>query len=124
MSVKSYIESNKEHFLEELFSLIRIPSISAKHEHKPDMEACARRWTEVLLSSGADKAVVMPTKGNPVVYGERIIRFINDCYLVCFEPRKKVVDIFIAINVTVNIVRDGANEPVLAKIVLGMKSLF
>ncbi|MDF9830624.1 dipeptidase [Parabacteroides sp. PF5-6] len=73
MSVKSYIESNKERFLEELFSLISIPSISAKQEHKPDMEACARRWTEVLLSSGADRAVVMPTKGHPVVYGERMI---------------------------------------------------
>ena len=63
MTVKSYIESNKERFLEELFSLIRIPSISAKHEHKPDMTACAQRWTELLLSSGADKAVVMPTEG-------------------------------------------------------------
>lgn len=73
MSVKSYIESNKERFLEELFSLIRIPSISARQEHKPDMQACAQRWTELLLSSGADKAVVMPTKGNPVVYGEKMI---------------------------------------------------
>ena len=34
MSVKSYIESNKDRFLEELFSLIRIPSISAKHEYQ------------------------------------------------------------------------------------------
>lgn len=72
MSVKSYIELNKGRFLEELFSLIRIPSISAKQEHKPDMLVCAERWTEILISSGADKAVVMPTKGNPVVYGERI----------------------------------------------------
>ncbi|WP_085535830.1 dipeptidase [Massilibacteroides vaginae] len=71
MSVKQFIESNKERFLEELFSLIRIPSISAKQEHKPDMLACAERWTEILLSSGADKAVVMPTEGNPVVYGEK-----------------------------------------------------
>mgnify|MGYP001542666268 CR=1 FL=1 len=70
MSVKSYIESNKDRFLEELFSLIRIPSISAKHENKPDMLTCAQRWTEVLLSSGADKAEVMPTKGNPVVYAQ------------------------------------------------------
>lgn len=62
MSVKSYIESNKDRFLEELFSLIRIPSISAKHENKPDMLTCAQRWTEVLLSSGADKAEVMPTE--------------------------------------------------------------
>lgn len=73
MSVKSYIDTNKDRFLEELFSLIRIPSISAKQENKPDMEACACRWTEILLSSGADKAVVMPTQGNPVVYAEKII---------------------------------------------------
>ena len=53
--------------------MIRIPSISAKQENKPDMLACAKRWTEVLLSSGADKAVVMPTKGNPVVYAEKIV---------------------------------------------------
>lgn len=73
MSVKSYIESNQARFLEELFSLIRIPSISAKHEHKPDMLACAKRWVELLLSSGADQAEVMPTEGNPVVYGEKFV---------------------------------------------------
>ena len=73
MSVKTYIESNKDRFIEELFSLIRIPSISAKKEHKPDMEACAARWAELLVASGADKAEVMPTAGNPVVYGEKMI---------------------------------------------------
>lgn len=73
MSVKSYIESNQARFLEELFSLIRIPSISAKHEHKPDMLACAKRWVELLLSSGVDRAEVMPTDGNPVVYGEKFV---------------------------------------------------
>lgn len=73
MAVKTYIENNKDRFLEELFSLIRIPSISAKQENKPDMVKCAERWTELLISSGADKAVVMPTKGNPVVYGEKIL---------------------------------------------------
>jgi acetylornithine deacetylase/succinyl-diaminopimelate desuccinylase-like protein len=72
MSAKSYIESNKERFINELFSLIRIPSISAKQENKSDMLACANRWVELLLSSGADKAVVMPTAGNPVVYGEKL----------------------------------------------------
>ena len=73
MSIKNYIEANKERFLDELFSLIRIPSISAKGEHKSDMRACAERWTELLRSSGADKAEVIPTEGNPVVYAEKII---------------------------------------------------
>lgn len=71
MPVRSYIESNKDRFLEELFSLIRIPSISAKQENKPDMLTCAQRWVEVLLLSGVDKAVIMPTNGNPVVYAEK-----------------------------------------------------
>ncbi len=71
MSVKTFIDANKGRFLDELFSLIRIPSISVKHDHKPDMEACACRWKELLLSSGADKAEIMTTQGNPVVYGEK-----------------------------------------------------
>lgn len=73
MLIQEYIQTNKERFLEELFSLIRIPSVSAKSEHKPDMLACAGRWVELLLSSGADKAEILATEGNPVVYGEKII---------------------------------------------------
>ena len=71
--VKAYIEANRERFLEELFELIRIPSISAESEHKPDMIRCAEKWKEFLLKAGCDKAEVMPTEGNPVVYGEKII---------------------------------------------------
>lgn len=73
MQIRNYIQSNRERFLEELFSLIRIPSVSAKHEHNPDMTACAELWKEVLLSSGVDSACVMPTKGNPVVYAQKMI---------------------------------------------------
>ena len=71
--VKAYIEANRERFLEELFELIRIPSISAESEHKPDMLRCAEKWKEFLLKAGCDKAEVMPTEGNPVVYGEKTI---------------------------------------------------
>jgi acetylornithine deacetylase/succinyl-diaminopimelate desuccinylase-like protein len=71
--VKNYIEENKDRFLEELFGLIRIPSISSMSEHKEDMVKCAEHWKELLLSSGADKAEVMPSKGHPVVYGEKMI---------------------------------------------------
>ena len=71
--VKAYIEANRERFLEELFELIRIPSISAENEHKPDMLRCAEKWKEFLLKAGCDKAEVMPTEGNPVVYGEKTI---------------------------------------------------
>ena len=68
-----YIKENKDRFLEELFELIRIPSISSEAAHKPDMIRCAECWREHLLKAGADKAEVMPTDGNPIVYGEKII---------------------------------------------------
>lgn len=73
MDIKTYIEENKDRFLEELFSLIRIPSISSIEAHKPDMIRCAQRWREIILAAGADRCEVMPTKGNPVVYAEKIV---------------------------------------------------
>lgn len=72
-NVKQYIEENKDRFLEELFELIRIPSISSIKDHKPDMERAAQKLRELLLKAGCDKAEVMPSTGNPIVYGEKII---------------------------------------------------
>lgn len=71
--VKQYIEENKKRYLDELFELIRIPSISSLSEHKQDMVKAAEKYKEHFLAAGCDKAVVMPTAGNPVVYAEKII---------------------------------------------------
>ena len=71
--MKQYIEQNKERFFDELFSILRIPSISAKQENKPDMVRCAERLKELLLEAGADMAQVMPTSGNPVVFGRKMV---------------------------------------------------
>lgn len=71
--IKEYIENNKERFFEELFSLMRIPSVSAKPEHKEDMQKCAERYAELLLEAGADEAGVFPTEGNPVVFGSKTL---------------------------------------------------
>lgn len=71
--IKTYIDQNQQRFLDELFSLIRIPSISAESEHKEDMVKCAKQWKKLILEAGADKCEVMPTEGNPVVYAEKII---------------------------------------------------
>jgi len=71
--MKQYIETNRNRFFEELFSLLRIPSVSAKADHKPHMYSCAQRLTELLLEAGADSASVWETDGNPVVFGEKII---------------------------------------------------
>lgn len=69
--------------MEELFSLIRIPSISALPEHKADMTACANRWKELLLAAGVDRAEVMPSEGNPLVYAEKLV-----------DPKAKTVLIY------------------------------
>ena len=68
-----YLNDNKQRFLDELFEVIRIPSVSSIEEHKPDMIRTAEALKEKLLAAGADKAEVMPSEGNPVVYAEKII---------------------------------------------------
>ena len=70
---KEYQEKNKDRFLSELLELLRIPSVSARGEHKDDMKKCAEEVKQSLLNAGADKAEIYPTKGHPVIYGEKII---------------------------------------------------
>ena len=69
--MKTYIQANKERFFEELFSLLRIPSVSAQAEHREDMYRCAARLVELLKEAGADEAAVCETAGHPVVYGSK-----------------------------------------------------
>lgn len=71
MEIKEYIRENEERFLDELASLVRIPSVSAQPEHRADIDSCAARWCELLLAAGADEARVMPSEGNPLVYAEK-----------------------------------------------------
>ncbi|UEG50167.1 dipeptidase [Ferruginibacter lapsinanis] len=70
---KEYQDKNKDRFLNELLDLLRIPSISAKGEHKADMIKCAEAFKQRLLEAGADKVEIYPTAGHPIVYGEKII---------------------------------------------------
>lgn len=71
MDIKDYIKENERRFLDEWFSLIRIPSISAQPERKADMLACAERWKTLLLEAGVDKAEVMPSAGHPLVFASK-----------------------------------------------------
>lgn len=71
--INGYVEQNQKRFLDELFGLLRIPSISSESAHKEDMVKAANLWKDLIISAGADKAEVMPSDGNPVVYGEKII---------------------------------------------------
>ena len=59
--IKSYVESNKDRFLNELFDLIRIPSVSARAEAKDDMNKAAEYIKKSLIEAGADH---VEDKGN------------------------------------------------------------
>ena len=80
---KQYQEQHKDRFLSELLELLRIPSISAKSEHKEDMIKCAQALQQRLLEAGADKVEIYPTEGHPVVYGEKM-----------FDPSKPTVLVY------------------------------
>ncbi len=71
--IKQYIEENKQRFLDELFDLIRIPSISAEEKHKQDMYRVQEYWRDMLLKMGVDKAEIYETTGHPLTYAEKII---------------------------------------------------
>lgn len=71
--IKQYIEQNKQRFLDELFALLRIPSISADPAFAGDVVKAAEFVAESMRAAGADKVEVCPTAGYPIVYGEKII---------------------------------------------------
>lgn len=71
-SPKDYLENNKERFMEELFDLLRIPSVSADSKFKGDVRKAAEFLKERLLEAGAEKVEICETAGHPIVYGEKI----------------------------------------------------
>lgn len=71
--MEKYIKDNEGRWFEELFSLLRIPSISSDPNHKGDMLRCAERLTQLLKEAGADEAAVYSTDGHPVVFGQKIV---------------------------------------------------
>ncbi|WP_031529582.1 dipeptidase [Dyadobacter crusticola] len=71
--MQTYIEENRDRFLNELLDLLRIPSVSADSKFKGDMLKAAEFVRESIQKAGADKAEIYETAGHPVVYGEKII---------------------------------------------------
>lgn len=70
--IKQYLEDNKQRFLDELFELLRFPSVSADPKYKQDVLNTADFVAEKLKQAGADNVEVCQTAGYPVVYGEKI----------------------------------------------------
>lgn len=71
--MKEYIQNNETRFLNELFEILSIPSVSSQKENIPDMQRCAEKLSQMLIAAGAQKAQVYPTTGHPVVYAERVV---------------------------------------------------
>ncbi len=65
-----YAHAHRERFLEQLFDLLRIPSISTLSEHKPDIQRAAAWLADDLQRIGMEHVAVMPTGGHPVVYSD------------------------------------------------------
>ncbi|MCE3296707.1 MAG: Beta-Ala-His dipeptidase [Crocinitomicaceae bacterium] len=72
-NTQTYIQANKEKFLNELFHLLRIPSISADPAYASDVQKAAQEISAQMKNIGMQKVAVYPTAGHPIVYGEKII---------------------------------------------------
>lgn len=73
MTPIDYIKQNEQRFLDELFDLLRIPSISADSAFKGDVQRAAEFVSDRMKEAGADNVQIFPTAGHPIVYGEKII---------------------------------------------------
>lgn len=71
--IKLYIQNNKQHFINELIELLKIPSISADSAYKKDVINTANFVLDSLKKAGCDQVELCETPGYPIVYGEKII---------------------------------------------------
>jgi len=71
--IKNIVDQNSERYLNELFALLRIPSVSADPKYKADVLRMADAVKDSLVAAGADRVEICPTPGYPIVYGEKII---------------------------------------------------
>ena len=72
-AAQEYIQANKQRFLDELFDLLRIPSVSADPAYNEHTARCAEAVAQHLRDAGADKVEVCKTPGHPIIYGEKMI---------------------------------------------------
>ena len=66
---EKYIEDNMDAHLKEFVELVSIPSISSIPANKPDVAKTGAWIVNKLKSIGITTAALLPSAGNPVVYG-------------------------------------------------------
>src|SRR6476469_8916514 len=67
--LEKYLAANQSRARDELFDLLRIPSVSARSEHNADT-ARAAEWVADSLRKIGFSASIHQTKGHPIVVGE------------------------------------------------------
>ena len=72
-SLQSYLDTNKDRFVNELFDLLKIPSVSADSNYRKDVFRAADFVASSLRTAGCDTVEICQTKGFPIVYGEKLI---------------------------------------------------
>src|SRR5215831_17256135 len=72
MNLAEFIEGRRDQHLAELCEFLKIPSVSAKSEHKPDIERGARWVADRLQAAGFKTVQVIPTSLHPLVYAESL----------------------------------------------------
>jgi len=72
MNLTEFIETRRDQHLAELCEFLRIPSVSAKSEHKPDIERAAGWVADKLQSAGFKTVQIIPTSLHPLVYAESL----------------------------------------------------
>ncbi|GAA4911253.1 dipeptidase [Mucilaginibacter defluvii] len=72
-AIKNYVAQHEQRMLDELFDLLRYPSVSADPKYKADVLKTADFVAKKLIEAGADNVEVCQTAGYPIVYGEKII---------------------------------------------------
>src|SRR5216117_1266284 len=72
MNLTEYIDARRDQHLAELCDFLRIPSVSAKSEHKPDIERGARWVADNLRAAGFKNVEIIPTGLHPLVYAESL----------------------------------------------------
>jgi len=72
-TIKEYVEANQQRFLDELFELLRFPSVSADPAYSDDVRHTAEYVAQKLKDAGAENVEICSTAGHPIVYGEKII---------------------------------------------------
>jgi acetylornithine deacetylase/succinyl-diaminopimelate desuccinylase-like protein len=72
MNLTEFIEGRREQHLNELYEFLRIPSVSAKSEHKPDIVRASNWVADRLGSAGFKNVEIIPTNLHPLVYAESL----------------------------------------------------